>query len=87
MDVMVADLPSKFGMLLSRSWASKLKVSLQMDMSYAMIHVFGTHRRLYREKNMAYMITSEDNPENLPYMLWIQIWGMQYLITTHVLKN
>ena len=31
MDVVVADIPPKFGILLSRSWNSKLKGSLQMD--------------------------------------------------------
>ena len=35
MDVVVAYIPPKFGVLLSRSWTSKLKGSLQMDMSYA----------------------------------------------------
>jgi hypothetical protein len=49
MDVVVADIPPKFGMLLSRSWAAKLKGTLQMDMSYATIPVFGQDRRLYRE--------------------------------------
>ena len=39
MDVVVADIPPKFGVLLSRSWTSKLKGSLQMDMSYATIPV------------------------------------------------
>ena len=36
---MVADVPVKFGMLLSQSWAAKLKGTLQMDMSYATILV------------------------------------------------
>jgi hypothetical protein len=49
MDVVVVDIPPKFGMLLSRSWAAKLKGTLQMDMSYATIPVFGQDRRLYRE--------------------------------------
>ena len=40
-DVVVADIPPKFGMLLSRSWVVKLKGTLQMDMSYATIQVFG----------------------------------------------
>ena len=31
MDIVVADVPTKFGMLLSRSWASKLKGTMQMD--------------------------------------------------------
>ena len=41
MVVVVDDIPPKFGMLLSRSWEAKLKGALQMDMSYATIHVFG----------------------------------------------
>ena len=35
MDVVVADVAPKFGVLLSRSWTWKLKGSFQMDMSYA----------------------------------------------------
>ena len=50
MDVLVADITPKFGMLLSRSWAKKVGGTLQMDLSYATIHVFGgENRRLYRE--------------------------------------
>jgi hypothetical protein len=48
----------KFGMLLSRSGATKLKGTLQMDMSYATIPIFGEQRRLYRENRLAYMINS-----------------------------
>ena len=33
MDVVVADVPIKFGMLLSRSWDAKLKGKLERDMS------------------------------------------------------
>ena len=33
MDVVVDDIPPKFGMLLSRYWAPKLKGTLQMDMT------------------------------------------------------
>ena len=50
MDVVVADIPPKFGVLLSRSWTSKLKGSLQMDMSYATIPVVNENKRLYSEK-------------------------------------
>ena len=50
MDVVVADVPVKFGMLLSRSWVAKINGTLQMDMSYATIPIFGDQRRLYREK-------------------------------------
>jgi hypothetical protein len=37
MDVVVVDILHKFGMLLFRSWAAKLKANLQMDMSYALL--------------------------------------------------
>ena len=66
MDVRVADIPFKFGMLLSRSWSAKLKGTLQMDLSFATIHVFGENRRLYREVRLAYMVSSKDKPRNYP---------------------
>ena len=47
MDVVVTNIPPKFGVLLSRYWTSKLKGSLQMDMSYYTIHVDGVNKRLY----------------------------------------
>ena len=52
MDVVVADIPPKYGMLLSRSWGGKLQGSLQLDMSYATISVFGQPKKLYRETLM-----------------------------------
>ena len=55
MDVVVADIPPKFGVLLSRSWTSKLKGSLQMDMSYATILVRDGSKRLYSEKRTPYV--------------------------------
>ena len=66
MDVIVVDIPDKFVMLLSRSWTSKLKGTLQMDMAFATIALFRGHRRLYREKKLAYAVSSEDKPENHP---------------------
>ena len=48
MDVVVADVPPKFGMLFSRSWETKLKGTLQMDLSYTTIPIFGEQRRLYK---------------------------------------
>lgn len=48
MDLVVEDIPPKFGMSLFRSWASKLKGMVQMDMYYATILVFGDQRRLYK---------------------------------------
>ena len=49
MDVVVADIPPRFGMLLSRSWGANLKGTIQLDFSYATIPVFGQMRKLYRE--------------------------------------
>ena len=66
MDVVIADVPPKFGMLLSRSWVAKLKGTLQMDLSYTTILVFGTLRHLYRENRLAYMVSNKENPENHP---------------------
>jgi hypothetical protein len=40
MDVVVVDVPAKYGMLLSRSWGAKLGGSLQLDMTYATIPIF-----------------------------------------------
>ena len=63
MDVVVANIPPKFGVLLSRSWTSKLKGSLQMDMSYATIPVQDGSRRLYSEKRTPYVVSSQDKPK------------------------
>ena len=41
MDVVVTDITPKFGMLLSRYWAKKVGGTLQMDLTYATIPVFG----------------------------------------------
>ena len=52
MDVVVADITPKFGMLFSRSWAKKVGGTLQMDLTYATIHVLGGEsRRLCRSYN------------------------------------
>jgi len=67
MDIVVADVPPKFGMLLSRSWIKKLGGKLQMDLMYATILVFGEEqRRLYREAQVAYIVSDEVDPTNHP---------------------
>jgi hypothetical protein len=67
MDIVVADVSPKFGMLLSRSWIKRLGGTLQMDLTYATILVFwGEHRRLYREAQLAYIISDKANPTNHP---------------------
>lgn len=60
MDVVVVDIPPRFGMLLSRSWASKLGGTLPMDMSFTTVLFFGEHRRLYREVKLAYTVSSQN---------------------------
>ena len=52
MDVVVADVPPKYGMLLSRSWGAKFQGTMQVDMTYATIPVFSQLRRLYMESQM-----------------------------------
>jgi len=66
MDVVVADIPPRFGMLLSRSWGAKLRGTLQLDFSYATIPVFRQLRKLYQETKMKFMITSTEKPTNHP---------------------
>ena len=65
MDVVVANILPKFRCLLSRSWMKRLGRTLQMDLSYATIHIFGGgNKRLYRESQLAYIISDEQNPAN-----------------------
>ena len=66
MDIVVADVPLKYGMLLSRSLGAKLQGTMQLDMTYATIPVFNQTRRLYREAHMQYTVTSQDRPQNSP---------------------
>ena len=66
MDILVVDIPPKYGMLLSRSWGEKLQGTLQLDMSYATILVFGQPKKLYRETLMNYMVSSAEQPQNYP---------------------
>ena len=37
-----------------------------MNMSFVSIPLFGGHRRLYREKRLAYVVSSQDKPDNHP---------------------
>ena len=67
MDIVVADVTLKFGMLLSRGWIKRLGGTLQNDLSYATVPVFGGEsRRLYREAQLTYIISDEKNPTNHP---------------------
>jgi hypothetical protein len=53
MDIVVADVPPKFGMLLSRSWIKKLGGTLQMDLTYATILVFGGETKEIIQRSLA----------------------------------
>jgi hypothetical protein len=67
MDVLVANIPPKFGLLLSCSWSKRLGLTLQMDLSYAIVPVFGGElKRLYRENHLAYIISDGKNSVNHP---------------------
>jgi len=66
MDIVVVDIPPMYGMLLSRSWEVKLQGTLQMDMTYASILVFGQPIILYMETLMKYMVSIQDKPNNYP---------------------
>src|ERR1700730_11952172 len=81
MDVVVADIPPKYGMLLSRSWRAKLQGSLQLDMSYATITVFGQPKRLYRESLMKYMVSTTEKPQYFP------IYAVHSDIDSYILYN
>jgi hypothetical protein len=67
MDVVVVDVPAKYGMLLSRSWGAKLGGSIQLDMTYATIPIFGGQfTQLYRETRLDYTVSDPQNPNNYP---------------------
>ena len=72
MDVVVVDIPPKYGMLLSRAWAAKIQGNLQMDMSFATIPVFNQTRRLYRETHMTRLATGISQT-TLPFIPFIPI--------------
>ena len=67
MDIVVADIPACFGMLLSRSWGTRIGGSIKLDLSYATIPVFGgQERRLYRETRFVKTVTKAGDSVNSP---------------------
>jgi hypothetical protein len=77
MDIVVADVSPKFGMLLSRSWIKKLGGTLQMDLTYATILVFGGEQRiLYREAQLAYIVSDEQTLPITPSLHLTLTWGL-----------
>ena len=67
MDIVVADIPPKFGLLLSRSWSKTLGGTIQMDLTYTTIPMFrGETKRIYRENQFTYIISNSKNSINHP---------------------
>lgn len=67
MDIVVANIPTKYGMLLSRSWAGKLRCTLQMDMTYTTVPIFdGEKKRLYRENKLKYVVRNSKKSKTFP---------------------
>ena len=67
MDIVVADIPARFRMLLSRSWGTKIGGSIKLDLNYATIPVFGGQERiLYQEIRFVKMDTKANNSVNSP---------------------
>jgi hypothetical protein len=59
--------PTNYGMLLSRTWAGNLGGTMQMDMTYATVLIFGgENRRLYRETKFSYVVSDKNNPKKHP---------------------
>ena len=58
MDVIVAHIPTIFGMFLSISWGMKLRGSIKLYLTYETIHVFGGEERiLYKESKFVKIVT------------------------------
>lgn len=85
LDIAVTDIPPKFGMLLSRSSCAKLGGTLQMDMSYATIPIYGGEQlRLYREVRFVHTVCKTDQPRNHPIYAIDQDFGCFKLSSNQV---
>ena len=66
-NIVVADIPPMFGILSSFSWIKRLGGTLQMDLTYATIPMFGREtKRIYRENQFTYIISNAKNSINHP---------------------
>lgn len=67
MDIVVVYIPARFGMLLSRSWGSKVRGSIKLDITYATIPTFGgEERRMYIESRFLKKVTKVEGSNNSP---------------------
>lgn len=58
MDIVVADIPARFGMIFSRSWGMKLGGSIKLYLTYATIPILAREEhRLYKESRFVRIVT------------------------------
>jgi hypothetical protein len=82
MDMVVVDIPQNFGVFFSISWEKKVGGYLQMDLTYATIHIFGGEHKNYIGQfewliSSVIMITQETTP----FMQWmIQLVLLYYTL-------
>jgi len=70
MDVVVVDVPTKYGMRLWISLGAKLGGSVQLNMTYATIPIFGGNfTRLYKETRLSYTVSDPQNTNN--YLVYV----------------
>lgn len=74
MDIVVVDIPPKYGMLLSRSWGAKLQGSFQLDMSYATIPIFGQPKKLFKETLTKHVVSNQESHKISPSTQYTLIW-------------
>ena len=85
LDIVVTYIPPKFGMLLSRSCCAKLGGTLQMDMSYVAIPIYGGEQlRLYREVRFLHTVCKTNQPRNHPIYAIDQDFGCFQLSSNQV---
>lgn len=56
MDVTMVEIPTYYGMLLSRQWSNLVRGNIQLDLSYETIHVNGRYVKIYRELRFTYLV-------------------------------
>jgi hypothetical protein len=88
MDIVVADVPPKFGMLLSRSWIKKLGGTLQMDSCMPLFHSLEGNKGGYIEKlSWPTLLVMKQTPPISPSLHLTSIWGLVYCSSLMLLKT
>ena len=65
MDILVIDVPEKWGMFRSRKWDVDLGGSIHMDWTYATVPLFeNTMVKLHSEKEKKHHVENPKNPSN-----------------------